>query len=327
MPQTCTAIRYYFNSKDEGYDMSTAVISEEQLCQLRSELSRCECPKCVEVRIRAIYRPANVSWRRGGKMAKQGCEWHESKTAIHWDWRDPDFPNHLILITCRECTHDSFVRKQVILRIWKGERCWKGLCSSCTGRMPMSGRFGDDEYKNPFGAKIDLKRPHRHNYRWVSCPNFVTCKGFEERRVDKYNIDTQPFHCKRCLSDTRRSTLSQLWFLKKSIGAGQRSGGVEKRSVGRPRRTPEADRQKLTILLSRIHEEVTRLRSEGRQRSNVTANEVAKHLGIGSHERGGTAMMQRATEWGLNSDWPTLRDFFWDGGQSAEVNFYPPNKN
>lgn len=275
--------------------MSTAVISEEQVCQLKSALSRCECPRCVEVRSRAIYRPASLSWRRGGKMANQGCEWHQSKTAIHWDWRDPNHINSLILITCRECRHDSFVRKQVILRFWKGERCWKGFCSSCTGRMPMSGRFSGNEYKNDFGAKIDLTRPHRRNYRWVTCPNYATCKGVEERRVDKYNIDTQPFFCRKCLNEKRSGMMKAAQaFLK---------GGAEKRRRGRQEGTTYVD---LAAFFVSLRDAVDKLWGQTASIDKITYDAVARVFQRNGENIGGDAVRKRFEKCETHLKW---RDF------------------
>ncbi|HEX7318666.1 MAG TPA: hypothetical protein VF297_32455 [Pyrinomonadaceae bacterium] len=247
----------------------------------------------------------------------RGDEIHPSGSVIHWDERNPNDRYYGIAVTCRQCKGKSFINKQSIRN-----SSWKGLCSECLSQPGALFKLSGDEWV-PSGAIIhwNERDPDNPGRAQVTCSK---CKANKEMMtVSSGNKLTSKFYCRECRSEERRSALAEAWSAKSRTGAAS----ATKRGVGRPRRTPEADRQKLTTLLSRVHEEVTRLRSEGRQRSNVTANEVARYLGIGSHERGGTAMMQRATEWGLNSDWPTLRDFFWDGGQPAEVNFYSANKN
>jgi hypothetical protein len=202
--------------------MST--VTEEQIGQFSSEPRRCQCLDCVEVRSRAIKLPDPLFWR--------GDEKHGSGTIIHWDWRDPDNRKNLILITCHECGHDRFVRKQSILYRWKGERAWRGLCS-LDAQLPVR-RILKGKHKNPFGAILDFdKSPHDHNRAWAYCPNYSTCGGLEQRRVDKYNKDTQPFYCSNCLSATRRSSLTQAWRSLK-VGNGQKNGGSGSRSQGRP---------------------------------------------------------------------------------------------
>lgn len=209
--------------------MSTVVIAEEQISQIIGEPSRCQCSECVNVRSQAIKLPAPTSLRRGKYSVGQGSESHDSGTIIHWNWRDLKCPKLYVLITCHGCDHDSFVQIRVITRIYKGKRCWKGLCSKCSRNIPLHKKF-KGEYTNPFGAKIDFdKSPHDRNKYWVYCPNYSTCGGFEQRRVDKYNIDTQPFYCSKCLSNTRRSRISRAWLLEKGEnGSGQKNGGAEK---------------------------------------------------------------------------------------------------
>jgi hypothetical protein len=174
----------------------------------RKPSSRCACSKCVDVRSRAIKLPDSSFWR--------GDELHDTGTIIRWDWRDPESRKNLILITCHLCGHDGFIRKQSILSRWQGELNWRGLCSPCA-QLPVR-RTLTGKYKNPFGAVIDFdKSPHDHNRAWVYCPNYSSCGGLEQRRVDKYNKNTQPFYCSRCLSDSRSSRLKAAWDAGRAI--------------------------------------------------------------------------------------------------------------
>jgi hypothetical protein len=249
--------------------MST--IAEEQGGRLRSELIRCQCSDCVEVRSRAIKLPDPVFWR--------GDEKHGSGTIIHWDWRDPEHRKEDILITCHFCGHDSFVRKQSILRLWKGERGWRGLCS-LDAQLPVR-RTLKGKHKNPFGAIIDFdKSPHDHNRAWVYCPNYSTCEGLEQRRVDKYNKDTQPFYCRKCLGCTRSSNLSQAWLLLKTgVGDVQKKGCIANEPKPRRKREPL-----ITVngkSLADLDASILKLYDEKRVNSLVTLEFVAQDAGLG----------------------------------------------
>ncbi len=199
--------------------MDKTVIVEDQAGQISSGPTRCLCPKCVEVRSRAIKLPDTFL---------RGDEVHHSGTIIHWDWRDPAKRKELILITCHFCGHDSFVRKQSILRRWEGERGWRGLCST-DAQLPARRTLKGIYTGNPFGAIIDFeKAPHDHNRAWVYCPNYSTCGGLEQRRVDKYNMDTQPFYCEKCLGETRSANLKKAWAALKGSGQKNTHGGARR---------------------------------------------------------------------------------------------------
>ncbi len=232
----------------------------------------CTCPKCVEVRSKAIKLRDPLLWR--------GDEVHSSGAVIHWDWRNPVRIKVWILITCHLCGHNSFVRKQSVLRSWKGGRVWRGLCSPCV-KLPYR-RTLKGTYKNALGATIYFdKSPHDGNKAWVGCPNNSTCGGLEQRRVDKYNIDTQPFYCSKCLSRTRSSNLTEAWSLK--LGSGNlQSEQPEKGTWGGERKTywTKERRQDLLTLyeetLKRIKEKDSGLPEEIKAKLRLRGNKPSE---------------------------------------------------
>lgn len=129
---------------------------------------------------------------------------------------------------------------------------------------------------NPFGAVIDFDKPHDHNRYWVYCPNYSTCGGFEQRRVDKYNIDTQPFQCSKCLGKSRSSNLKQAWSALK--GNGQKNGSAE------DRKRQHKDRKLLEAVngIANIWQQVRNYdRKTYQQRlSEITQVDLAGELGI-----------------------------------------------
>jgi hypothetical protein len=184
--------------------MSNAVVSEQTL----ANPPRCTCPKCSELRSLAVA-------LRPKKTLKRGDDTHESWgwTVVHWDERDPESPHWRVMITCHHCGHDSFVPKTSIR-----QSSWNGYCSDCVERFGIPGkrRTLTGIHINPFGAEIDYNAPHSYNRAWVKCPNFSTCGGREEKRVDKSNQDKQPFYCNRCLSEQRKRPWRDKLGLRKS---------------------------------------------------------------------------------------------------------------
>ncbi len=133
---------------------------------------------------------------------------HASGTVVHWDVRDPKDPHWYISITCHKCKRDSFVHKQSIRN-----KSWHGLCSDCFSKhgLPQKRYSLTGKYTNPFGAVIDYDAPYKTNYALVYCPNFATCGGKQQKVVTRGNQDKQPFFCRPCGTEFRRSQLTEAW--------------------------------------------------------------------------------------------------------------------
>lgn len=202
------------------------------------------CGRCGERRVVII--PSGVKLEKfsgfcekcaGMTRRQSGDERHSSGTIIHWNERDRDDPYYQILVTCHNCGHDRFVHKGALKN-----PSWHGLCPDCLEKygLPRERRTLKGQHRNRFGALIDYDAPHGPNRALVYCPNFSTCGGKEDKRVDLSNQDKQPFYCRACLSEDKRKRLGAAW-------AAVLSGGVSAR-----RRRPRFDRDKFLRQLNKL---------------------------------------------------------------------------
>lgn len=269
-----------------------------------------------------LCRP-HARMRRGDVRHPSGAVVHRSERLLEPGWRKRPMKVKFTCANRENGLHKGEVYLSSTEQDGKPRLEWQGLCSECQSLVPVHNKITEDVIRG--GVKICFSRADGQGIPVI----YSVCQHTRvvpRERASVYNSDP-PIRgvCSECIRSPAAlaERLAELARQSEvSSGSGPHSGHAKKRSVGRPRRTPETDRQKLATLLSRIHEAVNQFKREGKRRGDTTANEVAKNLGIGSQERGGTAMMQRASEWGLHTDWQTLRDFFWDGGDPSEVNFY-----
>jgi hypothetical protein len=180
----------------------SSIDADEQTALTRP---RCLCQQCSELRSLTI--PLSVQ----RKTNKRGDETHASWgwSAVHWEERNPEDPHWQILISCHSCKHDRYTPKASI----KNPN-WHGLCPECVERFGIPGKRRTliGLHLNPFGALIDYdEQPHAIGRAWVYCPNFFTCRGKAQKRVDAHNQDKQPLLCQGCGFSDKSSRLTKAW--------------------------------------------------------------------------------------------------------------------
>lgn len=118
-----------------------------------------------------------------------------------------------------------------------------------------------------------------------------------------------------CRPHPRREIAAALRALAQKDN-GHKNGGAEKRGRGRQPKATEVKTDEARQLLARISSTITKLKTEGAKRSDVTSNYVARKLNIGDIA-GGDLMMKQLNRGKVKIKWPELRDGIWD--DSTEI--------
>jgi hypothetical protein len=241
---------------------------------------------------------------------KSGDEVHASGTIIHWDVRAPADPYWSIGVTCHGCRQERFVPKASIKN-----PSWHGLCSDClaAGKLPRK-LIGKEKLKFRGEVDWDDVDPSNLRRRRVACPNVADCGNKEFKRIDAGNKNQQPFFCRSCFLEWRRSRMAGAWAAANGVPSETKT--IAKRA-GRPRST---DPKRILVDIERV---VTSQKIEGHPRNSITSNLVASILNIGG-PTGGDAMMKQVKQ-GIQMKWPALRDFIWDGGRVESLELIPAN--
>lgn len=229
-----------------------------------------------------------------------GDERHGSGTIIHWNEREPGKLSK-ISITCYRCQKSSY-----LYHSWIKNPRWSGLCHDCTnelGRRSPRRRVGDQTL--PSGSIIHWSERDKKQvpvtcalgcHRWVASIDVVRTLLSKYLRL---NQGEWPGYC-----PTHRRNVAALTALltKPSV----------KRRRGRQAGSILIDVNKT---LADIQKVLSTFKAQGMQRSSATANRVASTLHIGSDITGGDTLMRRVKKCGIKSNWTTLRDYVWGGGE------------
>lgn len=223
---------------------------------------------------------------------KTGDEVHASGTIIHWDVRAPDDPYGSIGIACHGCRQERVAPKASIKNL-----SWYGLCSDCIrgGKIPkkLTGKEKLDS-----GAIVDWDRidPNNPRHRMVACPNFPRCGNETSKRIDAGNKNSQPFYCRPCFIEYRRSRLAAAWGAQSEIE--EKKGGAEREAVA---------------AIETVWRRVRSLDQSLEKRLKlVTGVEVATELRLGEahSEKGADQLRKKLAKDGVPAKFPNAKRWF-----------------
>jgi hypothetical protein len=108
----------------------------------------------------------------------------------------------------------------------------------------------------------------------VSCKNFSVCGNKEMMRVDSGNKNKQPFFCKKCRKEDRKTRIERAWELASRAEGGAQNKGPRGRKLGDQVLNRQRARADFENIVNKLNETLTE--------REITRRAIAAEF----HERG-----------------------------------------